>query len=235
MGLFGPSIKEVEEKAQLEAAAQFIRQMGENNKHTPDLATLCKYSTQSVFIYDEWMRCHTPFEQRNKLGKFEFVAFTKDNYELWRTNREIPHTTFAVSPRHKETRHLPIKGEVWSMPWDSIVWLDNLNRNGLMFNRVRVELILKTRIVKLFLKNRMEVHRSIAEEPLLLSTLNVQNMPCLSEQKTRVISAWMYVANEEYWKDKLDGGFSTTLCQTFGKNNVARYYYFSQLEINDLK
>jgi hypothetical protein len=193
---------------------------------TPDIARLQQYKVQLLFVYDECMKQH----QRHSLiqpAEFQCTAFTEGQFSLWKKKLGKESFPIPLNTSSSMAPHSIIKGELWAIPPDNLVQLDNHKLNTVQFIRKRVRLIVPY-TQQVWARDRDTSARiyNLATPP---------NSSILQVPRTALIKAWMYVGIDSFWDDQLDAGYLFSPVRNYTPNNfkLTNYYYFSPEEYRD--
>jgi hypothetical protein len=130
-------------------------------------------------------------------------AFTKDRFEVWQTNNgsdsrpvalinKTPDRTPHIATLQPLPRPSHLKGRVYLIRSDQMNIVDNYKRNGVVFRRKAVSVVLPCR-------------------PVLEDSNGVQRQ--LVEIGVELPNVWMYVGKRGYWDNWLDMGYTTRPCE----------------------
>jgi hypothetical protein len=188
--------------------------------YSPDLPFLQQWDKQLIFAYGEEMfghRRHDAFglEPINNNDQV-YSAYTELPFTLW--NKKLGDHSYPVALPHAFKNTYPyaplssIRGELYSVsrPYtDSLVCLDNLRLNGVIFRRVRVSLSVPYRRYRW--------------------TKRQGSLP--PEQSHKRIRAWMYIGISEYWDEQINDYLFSPVKRIECKNpRVPDHYHFTQEE-----
>ena len=153
-------------------------------RHTPDIMDIERQAQHLLFVCDEFQKSHR-YNVHLGDGKFKYTAFTEQKLALWK--KVLGLETQAIALPYGLRSNAPaafIRGDLYLVPPDVIISLDNLRGNTVQFNRKRVSLNIPT---------RKDVWDRLGQT---------------TESNTQVntVRAWMYVGNVDYWGDQLRSG-----------------------------
>ena len=172
-----------------------IQWMCEQAPFTPDLALLEEQRQHVLFHWETGLKVQKSEDTGHR-------AYTRHKFNLYtdaKTGRGIPILG------HRQSLHQPlrIKGKLLGVEPEGIKELDNTYQNGLLYNRVRVPLLVTHRTHEVI----MRVNAS--GEPLPPALQGPKHI--LSPEKVASLEGWMYIASAKHWKPLLDGGYNFPL------------------------
>jgi len=186
-------------------------------RHTPDYPVLLESPAWLFFVVDDLQTgC------RNALGeRYACRAYTHCGFEVFRetlTDKVIPFHGYR-SPQLVDKLHFArIKGEVHKVPTKQIPKLDTAMRNGVQFRRTRVLLLASERDHQL---EENFWHKHVTGAPLYKHIL--------TEERTVILRAFMYVAMRDYWNPIIDGlNFDHLEIQDSPRPWLNRHYQFNK-------
>lgn len=180
-----------------------IQWMSQQTNFTPDIATLEERCKHVLFAIDGLRHGENKF----KLIKdhSEYVghrAYTRHKFNLY---QDLEHDLGIPIMGKKMSVHQPlrIKGELQLIDPDGVKILDNMYRNGTLFNRVRVPLLVPGREHQIITRVRADGN---ILPPVLQGPKHV-----VGPEKVAVVEGWMYIGASKYWNNALDNGYNTPL------------------------
>jgi len=196
-------------------------------EYTPDMARLSRYKRQLLFVPDEMMLNHKASPLLGKFAELRAVALTaEENFVLWRKDSGIESEAVPMQGGWQEQYlrnmrmngepmfpYARIRGELYSVTPSRFITLDNYKRNGVEFERRRVDLVIPYRL-KL-------------------------NKNTSSEQYLQPVKAWMYLGVPDFWSDFIKSPMFHPV-DVIKPNNpklgllpMRNYYYFHRLLYNN--
>lgn len=109
---------------------------------TPDLIALERHRANRVFICCELMKRH--FMENcltNALYADRLPVLSADRYSLIKADSPSGERVIPLKERYANVPYLRIKGELYGLTAEMMVELDNYKRNGVTFQRHRIDLI----------------------------------------------------------------------------------------------
>lgn len=202
---------------------------------TPDLPAVETQERHIVFIYDTMMDGGSDRNILTNEAKHLAYAYTKILMILWRTQdyvvpivEPIPFTRPEwCDPPKLATRKIssaPIRGQVFEIPTEVLITLDKLKQNGTMYRRIQMPIAVPA--VRHFKTMKDNITK-------------VEQAP----EKIYNIHAWMYIGDNDYWNERVDGGFTfsparivlprRTKGPPWDEKNPWRkeFYYYNNVEI----
>jgi hypothetical protein len=190
------------------------------SEFTPDIAILTRRQCNLFFVYDEMQEGHREFsliqEHAIPLG----VAFTQDNFVLYKRKLNALSYAFALDESPFVAPKTAIRGKLFAIPREEdgstrFIELDAVKRNGVQFERRRVTVIM----------------------PYFYLGRDREGKPFRGYWECP-IRCYMYVGVQQYWKPLLEepeGFFLFDTVKTYTPNNpnLKEYYYYSKLEYED--
>jgi hypothetical protein len=171
---------------------------------TPDLAEIESTRTHHmVFICDTMMDGCKDRLFLTSATEHQAYAYTALQMVLWRERTDHVHRVIPIleprpfarlgwcDPPKRATRKIisaPIRGQILKIPTEVLIELDKLKQNGIMFQRTKM--LVSIPAVRSFAKK----DGTMEEAP----------------EKIYKVYTWMYVGNNDYWDNHIDGGFSFT-------------------------
>lgn len=183
---------------------------------TPDIARLESKMSQLLFVCDHWQSRHYGHDMIREYSVPLQTAFTRDYFVMYK--RKLGAESWAVplidSPIVGAPR-APIRGELHAItPSVRFAELDTDRRNGVMFYRDRVTLVMPYQVEAWFKEGGM----------------------MRSETRYQHIQAWMYIGVPDHWNRVVDEDFFLfDPVRTFEPKNpdLETYYNFTKLEYQD--
>jgi gamma-glutamylcyclotransferase (GGCT)/AIG2-like uncharacterized protein YtfP len=171
---------------------------------TPDAAELEKVKTHNLFVYDQ-MQPNCRDNWRVQQYERKYTAFTQKGHlmltqDLGRLSHPLifKDKPFTMAP---SVELLPIRGELYKVPPDFIHSLDKVRGNGVQLRREEITVIVPT--THLSFKDRADAQRVFGATSR--NGRDVQTITGLVEAaRVNPCKAWIYYADEEYWKDLLN-------------------------------
>lgn len=208
-------LKKIPFIGQKQSAEEFVHEMREENKHTPDRAILEHHKELLLFVPDAMRRGAKKYELIRDTANYRATAFTDDTFFPF--VKDLGTESTEVVLRHLPSGHIMfppeparLKGELFTVnDPKTFVNLDEYKENGVQFERKRVEIIVPTRLL---------IYSS--KKPL----------PNLSDVRLMTISAYMYVGVQSYWDPLLGGVFpakTARLMETPTKW-IDKYYFYAK-------
>lgn len=196
----------------------------EASMYTPDMHELRMYKTVLLFVCDEHMRGNTKSGEFQEHCRFLISGFTAPRFVLWRKTA----TGEAIPLRGKEgDTYAPparIRGEIYQVPTDYLVWLDKAKENTVVYKRKLVKIHIPYRIVERQLVwSRAELSHAFQKQRALR---------LVSEKMEHVEEVYMYIGVEDFWNDQLDGGYLCKPVKRFTPSSDLKnpYYQFTPTE-----
>lgn len=188
-------------------SVQEARWMTDRMKYSPDYGWLEQFEYQLLFSPDDTKQNHS---RHCLIEDSELVAtaYTTHSFNYWCMEAgedRIPIPMLNDNPKHT-IRYFPpplkIQGEIHAVRPYEFLGLDTYKRNGVQFQRKRVNLILPYREVlqEEYIFDKVGDYRPI---PMCLQG----KKGAVTSERVYIIRAWMYIAMPEYWDNLLDGGF----------------------------
>ena len=192
----------------------------ERCRYTPDYPELLNQRLHLFFIVDNF-QYGCPNNHLLGDSAYGCRAFTWSGVECFRgplTDRVVPFYE-ARSPEVIDRKYFArIKGEVWKVPTKQIPVLDTEMRNGVQFKRHRITLLASERDHQLE-ENRW--HKHITGAPRFKHIV--------SEERTVILRAWMYLAKRNYWNPIIDGlSYDRLEMKDDDRPWLRRYYQFNK-------
>jgi hypothetical protein len=189
-----------------------LNKMGDGTRFTPDVPDLERREKQFLFVPDEMMEHHYDHARLGVGATKVAMALTQDKFSLWK--RKLS-TGPSVIPLEKGYGSLSsIRGELFLIRSQQMFKLDTHRQNGVEYKRTRIKLIIP------YTETRLHYGQSGYYEEVV-------------KKLDHSLNAWMYVGVDEFWTDKLDGGYEFATVRRFHpKNNLFKepYYYFTNKE-----
>lgn len=179
---------------------KFVRGLGKTYQHTPDIAVIEDSEFKLVFVCDDMMRSHKNYKNIQDNSAQATRAFTKPKFD-YRIKRDNGQGLPFLGKRSNQHQPLRIKGEVHAIQSTHIPHLDNLYRNGVLFYRIRVPLLVPYR------EHTSFYNKSEDNKPL--PTALQGRKDAIGPDMVAIIEAYMYVAASKAWPD-VDGGYVYT-------------------------
>jgi hypothetical protein len=188
-------------------SVQEARWLTDRMKYSPDYGWLEQFEYQLLFSPDDTKQNHS-HHCLIEDSAFVATAYTTHSFNYWCMEAgedRIPIPMQNDNPKHT-IRYFPpplkIQGEIHAVRPYEFLGLDTYKRNGVQFQRKRVNLILPYREI-------------LQEEYIFDGPTDYRPLPmclkgkkgALTPEKVYIIRAWMYIAMPEYWDNLLDGGF----------------------------
>ena len=204
-------------------------------QYTPDHIWLEKHEWVLLFVYDDLMTNRPRYDWLKDQSFFCGRAFTEDkDYALWK--KKLGEFTIPI----------PLKGadRLYKGPGITSVPLSKMDSNKIcpgILGHIKGEVhairpqLLWNKLDRHY-ENRLEFTRKRIK---LLVPYRVQNggVGVDHNEFVKVIKAWMYVGNKDYWNSQLDGGLLYTPVGAYVPNTsnidgheLSFYYYYSRLE-----
>jgi hypothetical protein len=210
---------------------------------TPDIARLQLSTHWLLFVYDAQMRHHSIDSNLISSGaEFESAGFTYlDNYsmfihdlgkasypvvlqgnDVWVPNNSYIKRSKLLSKmkkEEKERRPCRIKGELFSVPYELFITLDEQMQNGVQYERTRVEIL----------------------QPFRYHYYNSVIGSYVSAEQHKIQKAFMYLGDRSYWDKLVDGGWSYKVANEYTPGNLEGvqdrnyYYYDNRIKQNNSK
>lgn len=202
--------------------------------HTPDAFRVEQYVTQKVFIPDVFKRRENYNWAVRQAGQFRAPIWTAEKFQYWERTApwDLPlPLTFEKSDKYSGVGPKPaqIMGELWEVSPNRLFYLDDQYKNGVEYERKRVDFILRTReLVSPTVANNV---LKKDKEGRYYYEHNKQN---LSEWKYDKVRAWMYVGIKKFWEDKIDNGYNFKPVKTFipksdeMRVHIPEYYHYTE-------
>jgi gamma-glutamylcyclotransferase (GGCT)/AIG2-like uncharacterized protein YtfP len=180
---------------------------------TDDINKLTRRNTHKVFLCDSLMKGH---KNHNIIGDLPHLpAFTHQNFNMWKkrdNNLVLPLEERFISENQSENR---IRGELYFIPTELVVYLDKLYEKGIQFKRLRTNLEIPWR--------PSNWHRGDCIRPIQKYSSDTPKQcqawetgaSWLEKPAYTRITAWMYVGNQEYWADIICGTGRSTILKSY--------------------
>lgn len=192
--------KKINEEIQQQQHIQRLIQGYDLPEFTSDLWELEQKKEHLVFIHDDMMQTnpnHQLVQEGSLSGFYPFqYGYTTKKFSF--VTKELGLKSFPVAldlrdlaeelPMWISTSHR-IRGEVYAVRTPTIVSLDNHRRNGVEFQRRRVNINIGYK--KLW---RSHWYNAFGRK---------QYEYKLGKEEMMTVECWMYIGREEYWKDQL--------------------------------
>lgn len=192
--------------------------------HTPDINYLEEKSSHLLFVCDD---TQDGFENNKLLagGIQSYTAFTVREYGMWVRLSDmlpIPLRLDKSSIDHPAR----IKGQLWIVPTEVLISLDNLRKNGVEFARQRVKVEIPYRI-ETFKPDYGPNH------PDQLKWVRELSGNKLSQDQ----HPWMYMGKRTFWNEHISHFDYRRVSRFFPKGfwTGAPYYCFTKLESTGVK
>lgn len=196
----------------------------QDGKWTPDMAQLCRYEIQLIFLADEFQRFHPKHELIKTHATYLCNADTYFPFVVWKKalgeeSYPVPMEAEKFSlqpwqiPRKGDTG--VVRGELFAvMPHKVFPILDKHRQNGLQFIRKRVPVQVKYQQKSYSLRDGWH----------------------LSGWRIQTIEAWMYMGDPDFWNWDAQEYGSLNAVRMFKPNDDAnpQYYRFTTAEYNDV-
>lgn len=215
---------------------QWLLQKREDTVFTPDVVSLERQKAVNLFVCCELMRNMPQAELVYTGGVYQCPAYTSLNFSTFKRTLGKASQQIPLTPDYRLTRPdwadqrpaapAKIKGELWTMLPQHIFGLDRYKKNTVQFIRVRVNVDIPYRHVRL-----LKDPHSFADR------MNIEKVQTkiLTAQKMFSVRAYMYVGIPEYWEDQIDGGYNFQAVRVYNSRHheIGEYSYFSPMELND--
>jgi hypothetical protein len=190
---------------------QFLEDVKDGGKYTPDRWYLDTFKTVRLFIYGDMMLGHKRHDFIEGWGETRRLGwgFTAPIYTLWQWREGENCLQLATTYSHKGFAPATcVKGELWKVPTQVLYELDKELMNGYVYDRIRIPI-------------GFPHHRKIANFHTIKYESRYETFPC-----------WAYMANEEYWADALRHGNTVHPVRIFRPNNekLKPYYFYRSVE-----
>lgn len=202
---------------------EWVQRKLEENKYTPDMAQLCRFQTQLVFLADEYQKGHPKNDLIKDHSCYLCKAESIAPFVVWK--KQLGDESYPVPMKAESFKRpswqLPRKGDAGAVrgelhaviPHKVIPLLDKARMNGVQFVRERFHFMVDYRV------------RSFSQ----------REGWHLSEMKREFIEAWMYVGVPEYWQWDQQPLSELKAPRMFKPNNdtIPPYYKFTLKEYDD--
>jgi len=158
--------------------------------HTPDINYLEEKSSHLLFVCDD---TQDGFENNKLLqgGIQSYTAFTVREYGMWVRLSDMLPIPLRID---KSSLDYParIKGQLWIVPTEVLISLDNLRKNGVEFSRQRVRVEIPYRI---------ETYKPAYghDHPDLKKWVRVLSKQRFTEDQI----AWIYMGKRTFWNNHI--------------------------------
>lgn len=121
----------------------------ETNKFSPDIPALEQFDDHLLFVCNEWQKRHPKHELIQPNAAFLAIALTvSDKFTMWK--KKLGKESFAIPLEEKSRRdglakRAKIRGEVYLVPTSTILRLDRETKNGVQFQRKKIEVAMAYR------------------------------------------------------------------------------------------
>jgi hypothetical protein len=182
---------------------------------TPDIALLESRMSQFLFVNDHWQSGHWGHHMIRDYSVPLGTCFTQDYFVMYKHKMGPESWAVPLEDSPYDSPRAPIRGELHAIvPPVRFAELDTDRRNGVIFYRKRVTLVMPYQVEAWFKEGGMK----------------------RSEMRYQNIRAWMYVGVPEYWEQRVDKDFFLfNPVQIFEPKNpdLHPYYNFTKLEYQD--
>lgn len=213
--MFGISLKNKKPVLPPDMGIQWIAELENKNRtyYTPDVHHMEEHPWQMLFMYGEDMPGYVGHELiAPNLYSTPVVGFTQDHFSMYEKEPDdaiFPGKTIsypvALSQAFHGVPNHSIKGKVGLINSDLLYELDIFRKNGKVFKRKRVRIIMSV--------TRYRWTKAQGSLP--------------PEQTVSKKWAWMYVGVPEFWKDHIDAGYtSVPIPKTESKSPWQEDYIF---------
>lgn len=203
-----------------------LAQMIAETANTPDLVKLEKQTHHLLFAPDSLKRGEVEHEKL-KDAEYKGFAYTHRKFVGYKFSKYdepffLSNTDYLVF----KAELAPVSGELFKIPTNTLISLDNLRSNGLKFQRVYVKLSLPYR--RKFPKAARDIDRAKYGS----NVFEDSDRGLVSKMMYASVWAWMYVGKNEYWHDKMDKflNFAPVPRMRPNSNWTDSYYFFSHNE-----
>lgn len=199
--------------------------------HTPDMFLLNNKPFHLLFEYSD-LQENFPKHKTLLDLKPLYPGFTNQKFSLWRKNQHKETHVVALHTTMENTSipRIKIRGEVYRVPSDKFLYLDNYRSNGVKFIRKKVSVVLPFNDASQVLPYNDPKWNYIKSTPGCTPFFPI------------VHSMWMYVGLSEYWKKLIEwdyaywgrtGGKDFTLCSSIVEDIsnqpwLKNYYHFTK-------
>lgn len=191
-----------------------------SNDYTLDYWLLSMYLTQNIFVYDDMMfgrHNHSLLNGAHRWG----IGWTKKRFSVFKQGERLNTQVIPLESEYSRVPFLPMRGELYTVPTETLYSLDERMKNHHNFERTRVRIWFPNRAVYGFIKERDAVAYMNGDKNL--------GDTRMSEFRITPIQAHMYIGKDSHWANLLDAGYSCRICERFTKNipikNVTDYYF----------
>lgn len=198
MSIFRSNVKRLPEEE--------VRALIEQARYSPDLGYLEQFDYMLLFCPDD-LRSTCLNHKLIEESAFMATAYTRKNFNYWVQTVGDSRTPIPMEATGTQlVRYFPpplkVKGELNLVSTHQFKDVDTEKRNGVQFQRKRVDLIVPFR--------GLIYKENVDEDPTraIPDCLRGKEIPILQPERVAIVRAWMYVAKPEYWNDVLDAGFS---------------------------
>lgn len=200
---------------------EFLWQMYEATKFTPDIAKLEKYAWQLIFVTDQLKEGHLHNAKLGPEASYRFPAFTQQGFHYWDTPIPfLPPVPMKVEYTINPVKGFPpiakIKGEVHLIRPQQFMTLDRYKQNTVEYQRERIKLVVPYTPVKLLKDHNLDPRFGV-QEVFCRSDYKGSSV-ALDRETTCTIRAWMYTGKPDFW-DPLINAFDYKAVETFHSKN----------------
>jgi len=224
-----------EEALECNALMDKIKKIIEDDKNrlqfTPDYAKLSQHKSQLIFIHDDMMQTqphHGMVQEGSLSGFYPFnYGYTAKNFTFLKKNLGLKSIPLAFDFREVQYE-LPkcqsvatrIRGEVYAIRPETFISLDTYRQNTVQFKRTEVTVNIPSK----------KILRHTTTDSKGRTFMEYSS----TKEEIRSVTAWMYVAREDYWKEQLlsdSGFFDFTPIDIIEEDRVwlRKYYQYSRV------
>lgn len=182
-------------------------------RYTPDIMELEEKDFHLLFVPDEMMVGHRKYDELlNEHSACLHAAFTQNKYtHVLHKLGDQKSYPIMFEENISGMKNVNVKGEVFAVISNHFKKLDDYKLNGVEFIRKRIPLVVPT-------------------SHILQGEGNTQIVP--NVEHIKLITAWCYVGNYDYFINYLDGGYAFTPVNTYKSNRdwTKEFSYFTEEE-----
>jgi hypothetical protein len=189
--------------------------------HTPDVWNLCRRMQHNIFVYDETMYGMPQHSLIETEAVRRAAAFTSKPFCLWKKKLGKASFPILLNPNgqeHESWRPARVKGVIYSVFTNTLIRLDNYKKNGVQFERKRIEVTVPNR--RITVPKGKEVRGN-----------QWDGVPVGFDR----VPVYVYVGINRFWDDQLDGGYTFSPVKLYTPNDGrAPFYFFTTQEFEDV-
>lgn len=198
-------------------------------KYTPDVWKIQQYTHQLIFVFDHMKKNHLRNSLLGPGAVLRWPAYTLRRYHLWQPPTPFEHyiSTEATSnlPRFPSAK---IRGEIWKIPSDNLLALDEEYSNTVEFQRQRVRMIVPSRTVEFVKDHTIDPDFGVMDLNATHRRDYTGSSVKTSSERVALVRCWMYIGKSSFWDPLISAYDGYKPVETFEAKQrrwLNQYYY----------